>query len=490
VPPSAPPSSAPPAAPAPAPLPPGPVLVVDDEENLRLLLRVILERAGHRVVEAPDGAAALAQLEAHPDVRIVLCDLRMPRLDGLGLLDALPQRFPGRALRVVLMSAYGTSETAAQALSRGAFDCVSKPFRAEEIRHTVQRVLDFDALEAENARLRAHLGAAPPPDELEGFVGRSPSARAVMDLVQQAAAYPSTVLITGESGTGKELLARALHLRSDRRAGPFVPVNCAAIPEPLLESELFGHERGAFTGADRARSGLFEQADRGTLLLDEIGDMPLGLQTRLLRVLEDGRVRRVGGDRDRGVDVRVVAATSQDLDQAVAQGRFRRDLYYRLNVVRVRVPPLRERMEDLPLLVDAMLRRASARLGRPGARLAPEALAALARHPFPGNVRELENALERALLVCAGPVVELGDLPPELAGAPIPPAGRGGALLAFGEDDGAADLSIKAHTAALERHLITLALIRTGGNRTQAARLLELSTKALLYKIRDYGIDG
>ncbi len=475
--------------------PPAPILVVDDEENLRLLLRLILERAGHRVIEAGNGEEALAQLAAHPRAATVLCDIRMPRMDGMAFLAALAAGPPAlrERLDVVMMSAYGSADTAVAALGQGAVDFISKPFKADEITHCVERLQAARRLADENRRLRAQVtGREPGAGELGGFVGRSPAARAVMQLVRQAAGYPSTVLITGESGTGKELLARAVHDLSPRSGGPFVPVNCAAIPEALLESELFGHERGAFTGADRARAGLFEAADGGTLLLDEIGDMPTALQTRLLRVLEDGRVRRVGGRTDRQVDVRVVAATAQDLDRHVQDGRFRSDLYYRLNVVRVRVPPLRERLEDLPLLAQVLADRACARLGRPPVRLGPAAVARLAEHGWPGNVRELENTLERAILT--NPDTDGGLDPARLSLGSAAPGAASSAppapVVRLGPDDGQASLSIKEHTAALERHLIVHALARTGGNRTQAARLLDLSTKALAYKIRDYGVEA
>jgi two-component system response regulator AtoC len=455
-----------------------PVLVVDDEVALRHLLRLILSRAGHEVVEAGDGSEALLCLGARPDLRVVLCDLRMPRMDGLQFLAAAREQFP--QVRVVLMSAYGASDTAVEALSQGAVDYVDKPFRADEVLHCVARILEREALVEENARLRARVHEE---TGLSGFVGRSDAARGVMALVERVANYPSTVLITGESGTGKELLARALHERSDRAARPFVPLNCAAIPEGLLESELFGHERGAFTGAVRARAGLFEQAHGGTLLLDEIGDMPAVLQTRLLRVLEDGRVRRVGGDRDREVDVRVVAATAVDLERQVTAGRFRADLFYRLNVVRVRIPPLRERKEDLPLLCQVLLQRAAARLGQRVRGLSPEAARELLGRSWPGNVRELENVLEQALLLARGDRVEAQDLP---IGAAASTAAVG--IVSFLPDDGKGSLSIKAQSAQLEAHLIRLALARTGGNRSSAARLLELSTKALAYKIREYGL--
>jgi two-component system response regulator AtoC len=390
-----------------------------------------------------------------------------------------------------MMSAYGDSDTAVDCLSRGAFDYVAKPFRSREIIASVERVVDRDRLEVENKRLRAKVERS---DRLGRFVGRSEAALAVMALVRRAAGYPSTVLLTGESGTGKELLARALHDQSPRSAGPFVPINCAAIPDTLLESELFGHERGAFTGAERARPGLFERADGGTLLLDEIGDMPVALQTRLLRVLEDGRVRRVGARDAKEVDVRVVAATAQDLDEAVRSGRFRDDLYYRLNVVRVRVPPLRERRSDIPLLVATLVERASKRLGREVFSVSDRVLDLLTGHDWPGNVRELENVLERAVIVVPpeGRRVELEHIsldgrPGPVSAAPVPSAATPG-VVQLGLDDGEEPLSIKLHSARLERHLIELALRRTDGHRGRAAALLEISSKALAYKIRDYGI--
>jgi two-component system, NtrC family, response regulator AtoC len=462
-------------------VPPTRVLVVDDEENLRHLLGLLLARLGYQAVEARDGLEALALLAEDPDLRIALCDVRMPRLDGLGLLARLPEL--GRPVHVVMMSAYGNEDTAVDALARGAVDYVGKPFRPEELRHCLQRIADADRLSEENRRLRDEVRRL---HDLDGFLGRSEAARRVMDLVEKVAAYPTTVLVTGESGTGKELLARALHSRSPRAERAFVAVNCAAIPASLLESELFGHARGAFTGAVRAHAGLFEQAHQGTLLLDEIGDMPLGLQTRLLRVLEDGRVRRLGEARDIEVDVRLVASTAVDLEAAVAAGRFRQDLFFRLNVVHVRVPTLRERQEDIAPLAEALVARAAARLGRPIQGVSPGALRVLLDHPWPGNVRQLENAMERAVLLADGPQVERGDLPPELSAA-APAAAVGGPQEAAGGDE--EDLSVKRRVAALERSLIARALARTGGNRSQAARLLELSTKALVYKIRAYGLE-
>jgi DNA-binding NtrC family response regulator len=452
----------------------GRVLVVDDEESLRHLLRVILERSGYGVLEASNGAEALQILESDEHISVVFCDIRMPKMDGISFLEVVR----ARPLRVVMMSAYGSSDTAVDAVSRGAYDYIAKPFRTDEIRACMDRVTDLDRLERENRALRMRVEHG---EELAGFLGRDPRTHQVMEMVRRVAEFPSTVLITGESGTGKERLARALHALSPRSRAQFVPVNCAAIPENLLESELFGHERGAFTGAVRSRSGLFEQASGGTLLLDEIGDMPIALQSRLLRVLEDGNIRRVGGNRNRSVDVRVVAATATDLDAAVSAGAFREDLYYRLNVVRIRVPPLRERPADIPLLARTFLRRVSTGAGREVRELSPAALELLKSQTWPGNVRQLENAIERAVLMCSGSVLRVEDLPEELGSAMSLDAGD--------SSHEPVDLSIKRRTAWLERDLITQALGRTGGNRSKAARLLDISYKALLYKIRDYGIE-
>jgi len=458
-----------------APAARGRILVVDDEENVRRSLVLRLERIGFSARQAADGREALAALDEEPELAVVLCDVRMPGMGGLEFLDRVRDR-PG--LAVLMMSAYGDRETEEEALRHGAVDFISKPFRPDELKARLDRIWALRQLETENRRLREDIARR---DTLGAFVGRSEAAQRVMDDVRKIAVYASTVLLTGESGTGKELLARALHHLSPRASGPFIAVNCAAIPESLLESELFGHERGAFTGAVRQRAGLFEQAHGGTLLLDEIGDMPRELQTRLLRVLEDGRVRRIGGAQDLAVDVRLVAATAQRLDLAVSEGRFREDLYYRLNVLHVHIPPLRERRDDIPLLVETLVARAATRLGRPVPEVSDAAMELLRGAPWPGNVRQLEHALERGVILAQSHQIEPGDLPPELRqSAPThrPPNSR---------DD--ADLSIKRHTERLERELIVRALERTGGNRSAAAPLLDISYKALLYKIKDYGIE-
>jgi two-component system response regulator AtoC len=444
------------------------ILVVDDEENLRHLLTLILERAGYRVRTAPDGRAALGMLA---DVDVVLCDVRMPVLDGLGFLAALPAGAPP----VIVMSAYGSHETALEAVRRGAWDFVSKPFSADELVFTLRKLEERETLVAERSRLAVEnarlteLAGQP----VEGFVGRSAPVHDLLRILTRVAPHPTTVLLTGESGTGKEVLARAIHRLSPRAQAPWVAVNCAAIPEALLESELFGHQRGAFTGAVGAHAGMFEQAHGGTLFLDEIGDLPLPLQAKLLRVLQEGVVRRLGGTRDTPVDVRIVAATAQPL----APPRFREDLYYRLAVVHLQVPSLRARRDDVPLLVDHLLDGLCARLRLPRPTVDPAALRALVAHPWPGNVRQLENALERALLVCDGAALREDDLPAD-ARAPT------------GVATDPDDLSVPRRTAALERELILAALARTTGNKAAAARLLDISYKALLYKIRDHGIEA
>ena len=451
--------------------PPRRILVVDDEESLRHMLGVILGRAGYEVFTASNGLEALEVLQAEQDLSVVLCDVRMPRLDGLGFLDRLSE--VERPVHTVVMSAYGSMDLAIQAMKRGAYDYISKPFKSDEILLTLRKVEERERLTIENAQLRAqirHHGG------LEGFIGRSTAVQELVATVRQVAAYPSTVLLTGESGTGKELLARAVHRLSPRAEQAFVAVNCGAIPGTLLESELFGHERGAFTGAVRSRAGLFEQAHRGTLLLDELGELPLELQPKLLRVLEEQAVRRVGASRDTVVDVRVVAATSRDLHKEVAEGRFREDLLYRLDVVHLRLPPLRERREDVPLLVQHFVQSLGERFQKRVRGVSPDALELLEAAPWPGNVRQLENAVERAMLLCRGDVIGVGDLPVQLQ--TVAP-----------DDDPDEDLSIKRRSADLERELIAKALRRTGQNRTQAAKLLDISYKALVYKIRDYGLD-
>jgi two-component system response regulator AtoC len=373
-----------------------------------------------------------------------------------------------------MMSAYGKREDAVQALRSGAYDYISKPFDGDEILLTLRKAEERIQLRGEVVRLRkevSRVGGFP------GVIGNSAPLREVMELARRVAAYPSTVLVTGESGTGKEAIARAVHQASPRADGPFVAVNCGAIPENLLESELFGHEKGAFTGADRAREGLFVQAGGGTLFLDEIGELPMQLQVKLLRAVQERSVRPVGGSTEQPVDVRLVAATARDLVEEVRAGRFRDDLFYRINVVRLHLPPLRARTEDIPVLADHFLRAHAARFGIEDPLLPREVLPTLAKYPWPGNVRELENVMERALVLSGGNV-EPQHLPDHVR--------RGEQMFETSAAEG--DLSVKRRLPALERELIMAALERTGGNRTRAADLLELSTRALTYKIQDYGL--
>ncbi len=451
------------------------VLVVDDEESMRHLLAVILAERGYDVRTVPSGEEALRELAAR-DYDLVLSDVRMPRMDGLALLRRALELHPG--ITFIVMSAYGTHDTAIEAMKAGAYDYVSKPFKPEEVLLVLRKAEERLRLSRENRRLRSELSAG---FRLENFVGDSAAVKEVLRQVRRVAPTRATVLVTGESGTGKELVARAIHDLSPRSALPFVAVNCGAIPAELIESELFGHVRGAFTDATRDKKGLAAEADGGTLFLDEIGELPLPLQVKLLRFLEDGQVRRVGDVRSEKVDVRVVAATARDLPRAVREGLFREDLFYRLNVVSLRLPSLRERVEDVPALVDHFL--AKHRRLRPEAPLrgvAPEALEVLRAHRWPGNVRELEHVIERATVLADGPLVGEPDLPDDVRADPPGVAA---------DRRGGADLSVKRAFRALEEQLIRDALERTGGNRTRAAELLELSYRALLYKIKEYGID-
>ncbi len=443
------------------------VLVVDDEENLRHLLELILARAGYAVVTAANGREALGKLQA---ADIVLCDIRMPEMDGLAFLDALPAGAPP----VVMMSAYGSMDTALEAMRRGAYDYVNKPFKADEIVLTLSKLVEREQIAAERSRLaleNARL-AERSGEPVEGFVGRSPAVHEVLRVLSRVATHDTSVLLTGESGTGKELLARAIHRLSPRRDRPWVAVNCAAIPESLLESELFGYRRGAFTGAVRDHEGFFEQADGGTLFLDEIGELPSALQSKLLRTLQEGTVRRLADTADTRVDVRIVTATARSLQPPA----FREDLFYRIAVVHLHLPPLRERRDDIPLLVDHLLAALCARMRLPRPQLTEEAMRVVLAHAWPGNVRQLENALERALLLSDGESIDVDALPAEVRSSP---------RLAPGDDV----LSIPVRTAALEKSLIEQALRLHEGNKSAAARALEISYKALLYKIRDYGIE-
>jgi two-component system response regulator AtoC len=448
------------------------VLVVDDEENIRLVLRTLLRKHGYEVEVADNGETALALVESFgPDV--ILTDVRMPKLGGLDLLATL--RAKQSPATVIVMSAYGNVDLALEAMKAGAYDYVGKPFKPDEIVLALRKAEERESLRRENRSLREQIRAE---QRFESILAKSQEMQDVFRTISKIADYKTTVLVTGESGVGKELVARALHARSSRKNMPFVAINCGAIPENLLESELFGHRKGAFTDANADRRGLFEEATGGTLLLDEIGELPLSLQVKLLRVLQEETIRRLGDTKDAKVDVRIVAATHRDLAAEVKAGRFREDLYYRINVLPVHIPPLRGRKDDIPLLVDHFVTRNNARLGTHIRGVSPEARKLLIEYPWPGNVRELENTIERAMVLAEGEVLDANDLPERLRESLDPVQ----AQLATGE------LSIKKTSAAIEEILIRRALQKTKGNRTRAAEVLEISHRALLYKIKDYKI--
>ncbi|MFW5951631.1 MAG: sigma-54-dependent transcriptional regulator [Gemmatimonadota bacterium] len=450
------------------------ILIIDDEPSLRQTVSMILEEEGYETVSASDGKEGLTKaLELEPDM--VLTDVRMPGMPGLEFLERY--RAEGGQALVIVMTAYGSTELAIEAMKKGAYDYVPKPFSADQLVLVLRKAEEREALRREVSRLREQVSA---DRRFTGIIARSPAMKKAVETATKVARYPSPVLITGESGTGKELIARLIHAESDRADGAFIAVNCGAIPENLLESELFGYVKGAFTGADRDRPGLFEAASDGTLFLDEIGEMPPALQVKLLRTLQENEVRRLGESRSRAVDVRILSATNRNLEDEIRDGGFRKDLFFRIAVVPIHLPPLRQRTEEIPLLARHFVERYNRTLDLDVEGIEPEAMKILLDYPFTGNVRELENVIERAMVLADGPRIGVDDLPHHVQ-LPVRPL-EGGEL---GEDE----LSVKKQGAVLERRLIQKALERTGGNRTKAAELLELSSRALLYKIRDYGLE-
>ncbi len=448
------------------------VLVVDDEENIRLVLRTLLRKHGYDVEVAASGEDALAALESF-DPDVILTDVRMPRMGGLDLLGALKAR--QHPATVIVMSAYGNVDLAIEAMKAGAYDYVSKPFKPDEIVLALRKAEEREALRRENRALKEQIQK---DNEFESILAKSHEMVAIFRTIAKVADFKTTVLITGESGTGKELVARAVHGRSARKAAPFVAINCGAIPENLLESELFGHRKGAFTDATSDRRGLFEEANGGTLFLDEIGELPVNLQVKLLRVLQEESIRRLGDTKDVRVDARIIAATHRDLQADVKAGRFREDLFYRIHVLSIHVPPLRDRREDVALLVDHFIARNNVRLGTAIRGVSTDARKLLLEYAWPGNVRELENTIERAMVLADSDVLQASDLPDRIRDA----------LDAVQVHLASGELSIKKTAAAIEEILIRRALQKTKGNRTRAADLLEISHRALLYKIKDYKI--
>ncbi len=448
------------------------VLVVDDEENIRLVLRTLLRRNGYEVETAEGGESALELVEKFgPDV--ILTDVRMPKMGGLDLLSTL--RAKQHPATVIVMSAYGNVELALEAMKAGAYDYLEKPFKNDEVILILRKAEERESLKRENRSLRDQIQKE---NQYESILSKSPSMTGIFRTISKIADYKTTILVTGESGVGKELVARAVHARSSRKNGPFVAINCGAIPENLLESELFGHKKGAFTDANSDKRGLFEEATNGTLFLDEIAELPLSLQVKLLRALQEETIRRLGETKDIQIDVRIVAATNRDLTAETDAGRFRKDLFFRLNVLTLAIPPLRARKEDLQLLIDHFVERNNTRLGTQIRGLSAEARKLLMDYVWPGNVRELENTIERAMVLAETDLIQATDLTDRIREASDPVKVQ----LASGE------LSIKKTVANVEEILIRRALKKTGGNRTKAAEVLEISHRALLYKIKDYNI--
>jgi len=472
------------------------ILVADDELNLRRVLVALLRRDGHEVVQATDGAEAMELLGQ--DIDVVITDLRMPKVDGMEVLRTASRTFPH--VPVIMITAYGSVGQAVEAIKAGAFDYIEKPFEQDQIRAIVDKAVRQAIANRDAPRATLYPSEAEGTSSRYGLVGTSTEMQSIYDVISKVADTPSTVLITGESGTGKELVAKALHENSSRVNGPFIKINCAAIPKNLMESELFGYEKGAFTGATSSKPGRFELADGGTLFLDEIGEIPVEMQVKLLRAIQESEFERVGGLKTIKVDVRLITATNRDLEQEIQRGNFREDLYYRLNVVPLQIPPLRKRKGDIPLLVRHVIKKFNERLKKSVSGISDDALAALESHPWPGNIRELENVLERTILFTKGEVIQRVDLPEEIAagGAPgaMPSTGGG-----EDEDDDSpeavgAELSgdtslkdiVRAETSRVERELIVKALDETGGNVTQAAKLLKISRKSLQMKMKEFGL--
>ncbi len=452
------------------------VLIIDDEENMQHMLSKLLAHEGYDVDTAGNGEEGLAKLTA-ASYDFILCDIIMPKMDGMTFLQA--SRELTRDSTIIMMSAYGTIDLAVQAMQLGAYDFISKPFKSDEVQLTIKKAEERNRLRSENQQLKVQIQRIRRQHQFGNLVAKSKPMQAVFALAAKSAQFKTTLLITGESGTGKELVARAVHYAGPRREQPLVPVNCGSIPENLLESELFGYVKGAFTGADATRKGLFQEADGGTLFLDEIGELPLALQVKLLRVLQESEIRSVGASQPKKIDVRVIAATSRDLEEMIADHTFREDLYYRLNVLPIIIPPLRERSEDIPLLCKHFLGRFNQNLDRNVKGIAPGAMAQLLEHRWPGNVRELENAIERAMVLSETDLLQPDHFSIGIAASP----GEAPSEQLF------EGYSIKKAQRVLEKQMIIKALKTTEGNRTQASRLLEISHPSLLSKMKAYEID-
>jgi two-component system response regulator AtoC len=448
------------------------ILVIDDESNMRHVLSVILKKTGYNVTTAAEGKEGLALFEDR-DYDAVLCDIKMPQMDGIDFLKSAVERKTEPA--IIMMSGYGTVNTAVEAMKLGAVDYISKPFKPDEILVKLKQTEERMGLRRENTLLR---DAVRETFDFQNIVGRSKIMRDIFKTVQKISDHKTTVLITGESGTGKELIAKAIHYNGIRKEGPLVVINCGGLPEHILESELFGHVQGAFTGAVRDKKGLFQEANGGTLFLDEIGELPMSLQVKLLRALQDEEIRPLGTNRSVKVDIRVVTATAKDLSKEVQKNTFRDDLYYRINVLPIYLPPLRERKEDLPFLIDHFIRKFNVHLKKRVRGIDPRAVQRLMERDWKGNVRELENIIQRTMVMMDRNVIRVQDLPSEMQEEK-----KGGDFFSF------ETLSIKENNVILHKLLIEKALKQTNGNRTQAAKLLEISHPTLLIKMKQYELD-
>ncbi|MEN8257895.1 MAG: sigma-54 dependent transcriptional regulator [Thermodesulfobacteriota bacterium] len=451
------------------------ILILDDEPNMRHMLAVLVEKEGYHVTTGADGREGLDLLQHH-QFEFVLCDVKMPNMSGMEFLQASSDS-RGEAT-VIMMSAFGAIDTAIEAMKLGAYDFISKPFKTDEVLLTLKKAEERENLKRENRSLKLQISQVKDEYRFGTMLAHSKGMRDVFRLAAKVAQFDTTVLVSGESGTGKELVARGIHFSSERADRPLVVENCGCVPENLLESLFFGHVKGAFTGADHDKKGLFEEADNGTIFLDEIGDLPLQLQVKLLRVLQEGEIRPVGASQAINVDVRVVAATARDLAQEVEEGRFRQDLYYRLNVLPITLPPLRKRPADIPLLCDHFIAKFKDRMGAVASRIDKKAMKMLLKYSWPGNVRELENTIERALVLADGDTLVAENFP-MLNEGPIP---CGGATLFDG-------YSLKEAKKVWEKNLIDKTLAECKGNRSRAAEMLEISYPSLLNKIKEYGVE-
>jgi two-component system response regulator PilR (NtrC family) len=453
------------------------ILVVDDERSMRELLAIVLKREGHDVLLADNGRSAVELLEKE-QIELLISDIRMPDMSGVEVLGAAQRLNPD--IIGIMITAYASTDTAVEALRLGAYDYVSKPFNVDELKLKVRKALERKRLQQENVLLRRALQTS---HQFSNIIGKSGSMQAVFQLIQTIAPTTSTVLVTGESGTGKELVARAIHFNSTRKDRPFVALNCGALPETLLESELFGHMRGAFTGAESNKKGLVEVADKGTIFLDEIGEMSAMMQVKLLRVLQERKFRRLGGTDEIEADIRIIAATNRDLSRLVGEAKFREDLYYRINVIPVQLPPLRERTDDISLLTDHFLAKYSKQMEKAVTGVAADAMRCLQNYPWPGNIRELENAIERAVALERSATVRLASLPDHVQKGT--PPGSGSARDAGLPDSG---FDLEQHVQEIEREYLVEALRRTDGVKSRAAELLGMSFRQFRYLSKKYNL--